>query len=500
MAPVDRSVTAKPINFQVAFPSTWSGRAAQLGGGGMNGTIPALTGNPFGQGFVTYGSDSGHQAGGPGGGGGRGGFGAGRGAPAAGANATNSDDWALNDEAIRNLGYMQLKKTHDAALVLIERMYGARPTFNYFIGSSQGGREALTVAQRYPQDYDGVAANVPIVGFSSLMLARALNRIQEIPLDHWVTTAKVNAIRGEFMRQCDKLDGLADGIVNNYMACREIFDVKQGQPGRHPWAARRCPDNKDPNAADTSANACLTDGQIATLEWVYSRYPVSSLANGKTTFGMWLPNTDVSGGSIIANTRFLGQEGAGANAGKYTWVGQLGVTGFLMKNLDANALDYTESKYAERRRELSAILDSTNPDLSAFQKRGGKMIVAIGTNDTTAPPGEQLDYYKSVVDKMGHSNVDTFARLFVLPQTGHGLTGTTYTTDGDGKTQEARQVPSTFDRVALLVDWVEKGVTPGKSIIVTGGGRSLPMCSYPEYPKYNKGPVDAAESYECSVR
>jgi hypothetical protein len=494
MAPVDRAPTAKPINFQVAFPSTWSGRAAQLGGGGMNGSIPGLTGNPFGQGFVTYGSDSGHQAAGPGGRGG------GRGVQAGGANATNPDDWALNDEAIRNLGYMQMKKTHDAALVLIERMYGTRPTFNYFIGSSQGGREALTVAQRYPQDYDGVAANVPIVGFSSLMLARALNRIQEIPLDHWVTTAKVNAIRGEFMRQCDKLDGLADGIVNNYMACREVFDVRQGQPGRHPWAARRCPDNKDPNPADTSGNACLTDGQISTLEWVYSRYPVSSLANGKTTFGMWLPNTDVSGGSIIANTRFLGQEGAGPNAAKYTWLGQPGVLGFLMKNLDANGLDYTESKYAERRRELSAILDSTNPDLSAFQKRGGKMIVAIGTNDTTAPPGEQLDYYKSVIDKMGRSNVDSFARLFVLPQTGHGLTGTNYTTDGDGQPQEGRQLPSTFDRVALLVDWVEKGVAPGKSIVVTGGGRSLPMCSYPEYPKYNKGPVDAAASYECSVR
>ncbi len=494
MAPVDRSPTAKPINFQVAFPSTWSGRAAQLGGGGMNGSIPGLTGNPFGQGFVTYGSDSGHQAGGAGAGGGRGGLAAGR-----GANATNPDDWALNDEAIRNLGYMQLKKTHDAAMVLIERMYGGRPAFNYFIGSSQGGREALTVAQRYPQDYDGVAANVPIVGFSSLMLARALNRIQEIPLDHWVTNAKVNSIRGEFMRQCDKLDGLVDGIINNYMACREVFDVKQGQPGRHPWSAKRCPENKDPNPADTSSNACLTDGQIATLEWVYSRYPASVISNG-ATFGMWLPNTDVSGGSIIANTRFLGQEGAGATAGKYTWMGQLGVTGFLMKNLDANALDYTESKYAERRRELSLILDSTNPDLSAFQKRGGKMIVAIGTNDTTAPPGEQLDYYKSVIDKMGRSNVDAFARFFVLPQTGHGLTGTNYTTDGDGKPQEARQVPSTFDRVKLLVDWVEKGVAPGKSIVVTGGGRSLPMCSYPEYPKYNKGPADAAESYECSVR
>ena len=501
MAPVDRSPTAKPINFQVAFPSTWSGRAAQLGGGGMNGTIPALTGNPFGQGFVTYGSDSGHQVGGAGGGRGRGGRGApGAGANVAGANVANPDDWALNDEAIRNLGYAQLKKTHDAAMTLVERMYGTRPTRNYFFGSSQGGREALTVAQRYPQDYDGVAANVPIVGFSSLMLSRALNRIQEKPLVQWVTSAKVNAIRGEFMRQCDKLDGLTDGIINNYMACRAIFDVRQGQSGRRPWAAKRCPGNIDPNPADPSADACLTDGQISTLEWVYSRYPVSVLANGATSFGMWVPNTDPSGSGIITDTRFQGQDGAGANAGRYTWLGQLGVTGFLMKRLDANALDYTESPYADRRRELSSLLDSTNPDLAAFQKRGGKMIVAIGTNDTTAAPGAQLDYYQSVIERMGRSNVDAFARFFVLPQTGHGLTGTNYTTDGEGKPQQSRQIPSAFDRVALLIDWVEKGVAPGKSVTVTGGGRSLPMCSYPEYPKYNSGPVDAADSYACSSR
>ena len=158
-----------------------------------------------------------------------------------------SDDWALNDEAIRNLGYMQMKKTHDAAMVIIERVYGERPRFNYYIGTSQGGREALTVAQRYPADYDGIAANVPIVGFSTLMLAPELIRIQEKPLANWVTPAKVNAIRGEFMRQCDALDGLADGIINNYMACRAIFDVTQGARNRHPWAAKRCPNNVDPN-------------------------------------------------------------------------------------------------------------------------------------------------------------------------------------------------------------------------------------------------------------
>ena len=502
MAPVDQSPNAKPINFQVAFPSSWNGRAAQLGGGGMNGTIPGLTGgpgSPFALGYVTYGSDSGHQAGGfgfggPGAGGTKGAKGPGGPAP--------SDDWALNNEAIQNLGYMQMKKTHDAAIVLIQRMYGEKPKYNYYVGTSQGGREALTVAQRYPNDYDGIAANVPIVNFSSLMLAPALIRIQEKPAANGVTTAKVNAIRGEVMRQCDKLDGLADGIMNNYMACRAVFDVKQGKSGRHPWAAKRCPNNVDPNPADTSANACLTDGQISTLEFVYSRYAFSqSLANGVKSFGMWLPNTDPSGNSLIANARFLGQEGAGENARKFTWLGELGVAAFLMRDLQANPLDYAEGgKFAARRAELSAWLDSTNPDLSAFAKRGGKMIVAIGTNDTLASPGAQLDYYQAVLDKMGRSKVDSFARLYVLPHTGHGLSGTNYTTDGDGKQIEGKPIPNTFDRFAMLTDWVEKGIAPGKSVTVTAGERSLPMCSYPDYPRYEKGPANSASSYTCSSK
>jgi len=80
---------------------------------------------------------------------------------------------------------MQMKKTHDAAMVIMERMYGGRPRFNYYIGTSQGGREALTVAQRYPADYDGISANVPIVGFSTLMLAPELIRIKEEPAANW---------------------------------------------------------------------------------------------------------------------------------------------------------------------------------------------------------------------------------------------------------------------------------------------------------------------------
>src|SRR4029450_10059966 len=313
--------------------------------------------------------------------------------------------WTLSDEAIKNLGYMQMKKTHDAAIVLMQRMYDESPRYNYFIGTSQGGREALTVAQRYPQDYNGVAANVPILGLSTLMLAPELIRIQEKPLANWVTLAKVNAIRGEFIRQCDKLDGLADGINNNYMACRAIFDVSQGAPNRNPWAAKRCPNNVDPNPADTTDAACLTDGQISTLKVVYSRYRFATpLANGVTTFGMWVPTTDPSGSGLILRDRFRGQEGAAENAPMHSHLGVLGVTGFLMKNVNANPLDYVEGgPLNARREEMSQWLDGTNPDLNAFARRGGKMIVAIGTNDTLASPGSQLDYYKALLDKMGGS-------------------------------------------------------------------------------------------------
>ena len=501
IAPVDTHGTARPINFSVVLPATWSSRAAQLGGGGMNGFVPNLAGGGPGasgpslldRGFVTYGSDSGHQAA----------FGGLRGGPRGGGppGVNLSDDWALNDEAIKNLGYMQMKKTHDAAMVIIERAYGARPRFNYYIGTSQGGREALTVAQRYPADYDGVAANVPIVSFSTLMLAPELIRIHEKPSANWVTPAKINAIRGEFMRQCDSLDGLADGIVNNYMACRAIFDVSQGARNRHPWSAKRCANNVDPNPGDTSADACLTDGQITTLEFTYSRYRFATpLANGTQSFGMWVPNTDPSGSGLILDARFKGQEGAAADAAMHTHLGILGVTGFLMKNLSANPLDYTEGgAFNQRRQELSAILDATNPDLSAFHRRGGKMLVTIGTNDTLASPGAQLDYFQSVLDKMGRSTVDRFARLWVMPQTGHGLSGSSYNVAGDGKAVATAPLPNRYDQNGLLFDWVENNVAPGMSVTVTGGEKSLPLCSYPTYPRYKGGAPAIASSYECAA-
>ncbi|HEY3518234.1 MAG TPA: tannase/feruloyl esterase family alpha/beta hydrolase, partial [Gammaproteobacteria bacterium] len=242
LQPVDTSVTAQPIRFAVALPAAWNRRAIQLGGAGMNGFVPRVAGDELRRGYVTYGSDSGHA---------------------------NDPKWALNDEAIRNLGHAQMKKTHDAALVLIERAYGERPAFNYYVGGSQGGREGLTVAQRYPEDYDGVLATVPIVGFSTLMLAPTLSRIQERSLSAWVPPTKGRALLAEFMRQCDDLDGRIDGVMNNYIDCRALFNVNDGGHEPDPWARLRCPNDVDPNPQDASERACLTARQIETVSFVF---------------------------------------------------------------------------------------------------------------------------------------------------------------------------------------------------------------------------------------
>ncbi len=483
-AVVDGSIASKdpkgkPIKFRVLLPARWSRRAIQVGGPGINGFVPMLRGERPGSataGFARYGSDSGHQMG-------------------------QGDEWALNEEAIRNLGYMQMKKTHDAAMVIMERVYGERPRFNYYIGGSQGGREGLTVAQRYPADYDGIVADVPIVNFSSLMLAPELIRIQEKPLSNWVTRAKANAIRAEFLRQADKLDGLADGVINNYMAARALFDMSQGDPRRNPWAALRAPDGVAPSPTDTSANARLSDGQIETLKFVYSRYKFATpLAHGVRSFGMWVPNTDPAGSGLIADRRFRGQEGADDNAPRHSHLGVLGVTGFLMQNLSVNPLDYVEGGPLNKRREqLSEWLDSTNPDLTAFYKRGGKLIVTIGTDDTLASPGAQLDYFQSVLDTMGREQVDAFARFYVLPQTGHGLSGRSHGRTGDGQSVTPFPIPHRFDRTALITAWVEGNEAPGKTLVVTAGGRSLPLCSYPDYPRYKGGPPESAGSYDSAA-
>jgi hypothetical protein len=495
-----------PINFRVLLPATWSFRSMQAGGGGMNGTITVREGrNPLlGKGFALYGSDSGHQAGGMG-------FpGGGQNKPLA-SGPTSGDEWALNDEAIKNMGYMQMKKTHDAAMVIMERIYGKHPVYNYYVGSSHGGREGLTVAQRYPKDYNGIISNVPIVNFSSLMLAPELIRIQEKSLKNWVTPAKVNAIRAEFLRQCDNLDGIADGIISNYVAARAIFNVNDGVGPADPWAVLRAPNNVDPDPNDKSESAKLTDEQIKTMEFSYSTYKFATpLAHGVKGFGMWLPTTEPDGFGMISGQRYKGQEGASENAQMHGSLGTLGVTGFLLQDIKANPLDYVEGgKWNKRREQISEWLDSTDPDLTAFYKNGGKIIITIGAMDNIASCGAQLDYYQSLLEKMGRKNIDKFARLYVVPQAGHGLSGKSYKVNGEGKQVEVKNIPAPNgnDNMDLIMTWIEKNQAPAKTLVIDSKGKigekqegaGYLLCSYPNFPKYLGGPVEQVSSYKSTA-
>src|SRR5690606_32078454 len=224
-----------------------------------------------------------------------------------------------------------------------------------------------------------------------------------IPLENWVPPVKGNAILAEFMRQCDHLDGLVDGIINNYVDCRAIFNVNDGIGEADPWAAKRCPDDIDPNPQDASQNACLTSGQIKTLELIFSDWQSDArLPNGRTTFGMWAPTTAIGnpaaltgpapasggagpagpggfpglpGGGLLAGERYRGQEGAPEDARVFSALGSIGVNGFVMQDIRANPLDYDVERYRARREQIAAWLDTTNPDLSAFRARGGKMIL-----------------------------------------------------------------------------------------------------------------------------
>lgn len=479
IAPVDGN--APSINFRVALPASWNHRSAHLGGSGMNGSIPNVAGTPnsgilqppLGFGFATFASDSGHAGG--------------------------ALDWGLNDEAAQNLGFMQMKKTYDVAMVVLQRMYGQLPRFRYYLGSSQGGREGLTVGQRFANDYDGIVSTVPIVNFTSLTMSPVWNQIQQIPAAKHVPTAKSAAIRTEIMRQCDKLDGLADGIISNYQGCRAIFDITRGASGRNPWAAKQCPGNIDPNPADNTDAACLTEGQIDTLNFFMKPYVFATpLANGVTSFGNYLPGPGIPG--LLTNTRYVGQEGGGTtvyNGGP----GRAYVLGALMQDLSANAITrYVEGGDLDaRRRTISEWADATNPDLEPFYRRGGKWIMTIGTDDTTASPGAQLNYYQSVIDKMGGDKVDAFARFYVVPQGDHGARGNNAAVNGDGQTIPVEAFPSALDRLTMLTDWVEKNMPPGKSVVASTPTRSRPVCSYPTYPRYVGGDATSAASFTCAT-
>lgn len=454
------------IHFDLNLPLRWNGRALQIGGGGYDGIVVSGTGvtpfspfhAPLAEGYATFGDDSGHT---------------GNSALAV---------FGLVDEAVVNFGYAHLKKTHDVALALIDRVYARRPEHMYFGGGSTGGREGYTVLQRFPDDYDGVIANSPALNFSGVrLLGVALGQAEYATPGGFVPPTLLQRVYQRTLEVCDKLDGAADGIISDVEACRlhepEIID------------SLRCTASTAQGPSDT----CLTDPQIATLlvlrDGLSLPYPLSWNAN------------HYAGYNAFQGTQFTGMLGLARNPERLpypTFVasGYLFTQGdsylryFITQNAKFDSLSFDiqhPGRYRQQLFALSQTIGSMDTDLTRYTAHGGKLITLQGLADEVISPNQTIAYYDALIERYGIDKVDSFMRLYMVPGYQHG---------------NGVFIPS-VDLLGALDNWVTHGVSPetlsATDIAAATNGRTRPLCRYPMFPRYlGKGNVNEARNFTCA--
>jgi feruloyl esterase len=462
--PVDPK--APQIQFQINLPMVWNGRSVQYGGGGFNGVlINALTmlpaapfdqALPLSQGYVTYGTDSGHQnqAGQP------------------------PQVFALNDEALVNFAHASYKKVRDVAVEVMKRSYGQGPEKLYFFGSSEGGREGLTMAQRYPQDFDGIFSRVPVIHWTGLQHT-GLRDGMALMNGGWLPPAQVQLVGKAVLAACDAADGLADGIVSDPVGCRQRFDVRQLQ------------------CENAAADTCLTAPQVRAVQTLNAPLRLDvELANGLTEYpgrgpsGEALPAFGPTGGWMAWWTGATAPSLPPVPSNGIGWFyGAGAIQYFYARNPSLDVGTYRMRDHAARVQEISALMDSTHPDLSAFHARGGKLIVLENMADYAQSPYAGIAYFESVSKTMGSDKTASFMRLYTAPSVDHVGSGG----------------PANVDMLGALSDWVEHGKAPGTLELLEQSVslpvqrlRARPLCQWPLVPRYQSGDVNNAASFKCS--
>lgn len=482
--PVD--ATAPKIKFQVNLPANWNRKAMMFGGGGYNGTIATGTGNvpagpvdvpvPLGQGYATFGSDSGHQA-----------------------NATTSRDgsFGLNDEAVRNYSGDALKKTRDAAMEIIKARYAATGADRtYFAGGSTGGREALVAVSNWPQDFDGAIVLYP--AWNAVAIDLQFGRItRQLALPGaYPNREKRKVLYDAAIEACDALDGVEDGLISNMPACNATFDPETATLN---GTAIRCPDGAD------TGNSCLSDEQITSFKVMDTPLTLNyALANGETTypgFNVWGTDFGNPGTHPLQPTTLtlsLGTEQpaspmplAGATTmapyGSTFW--DEWARFFVTRDPSFNSLTLdpqNPGQWQPRIVELSGIQEVNKNDLSEFQARGGKILMAHGTHDALVSTRATQQYLERLRRGMGTEKLNTFLRYYEIPGYGHAVS-TVYN--------------AAWNSLATLENWVERGVAPPAQVVAdTAGvpGRTRPLCEYPSWQRYSgSGDVNAAANFTC---
>jgi len=424
-------VVKPQVNFEVWLPaSNWNGKFQGVGGGGFAGVISygAMV-TALGRGYATASTDTGHNT--PGG------------------------SWALNrPDLITDYAYRAIHEMTTKSKQIVSTFYGNGPRLSYFVGCSTGGRQGLIEAQRFPADYDGIVAGAPANYWTHLMAGTLWPAAATLKDESTrLSPAKLSTLNKGAIAACDAGDGVTDGLIGNPLACK--FD-----PG-----TLAC------TGAET--DACLTAPQVDAAKKIYA-YSASPRTKEKIFAGM------APGGEITWGATAGGPNPFPIPVEFYKH--------FVYSNpeWDWKQFDF-DKDVAHADDKFAKVMNATDPDLGAFKKRNGKLIMYHGWNDQLIQPYNSIDYYTSVIKKMGQRETDDFARLFMAP-------GMTHCAGGVG--------PNTFDAVTALEQWVEKGEKPAQMIAshTTSGvvDRTRPLCPYPQVASYKgAGSIDEAASFVC---
>jgi feruloyl esterase len=440
------------IGFEVWLPTTsWNRKFQGVGNSGLAGSVVyAALALAVQQGYAAAGTDDGHTG--------------------------SSPLWMENQTQLVDFGTRAVHTTASVAKEVIGAFYGRAPTFSYFVGCSEGGRESMMEAQRFPEDYDGIIAGDPFSNASRTVIGQLyLSAVLLRGADYALDLPPLQTLHSAVLTQCDAKDGVADGVLTDPKQCR--FDPRQ----------LLC--------RGGATAGCLTAGQVDSAVRFYqgTRDPVTD----KQLF----PG-QVRGGEVL-----------GGVVGWYLYQLSVPLDSFSLQILPYAVFhnpnwDYTTFNYHSDSelvdQTLGPVWNATNPDLEAFQRRGGKLIGFHGYADWLITPFISTDYYDQVTERSGWPQ--SFYRLFTAPGVGHCNGGPGPNAFGISG-QPA--VPNDADHsvIAALDRWVTRGEAPA-SIIATkfvnddptqGVATTRPLCPYPQTAAYNgHGNTNDARNFHCA--
>ncbi len=438
------------IRFEAWLPQTgWNSRLLNVGNGGFGGSIGygQMAGNLL-RGYATAGSDAGHQA------------------------EAEDASWAYHHpEKITDFGYRAVHLTALRSKEIVKAFYGQPQKTAYFDACSDGGREALMEAQRFPEDYDGILAGAPANNWAH-MLSAGITTAQITTRNPaaYISSMKLPAINRASLAACDAQDGLKDGIVSDPAHCK--FDP----------SVLLCKGLDD--------ISCLTSPQIGSLRAFYG----GAFANGTQIFPGLLPGDEYP----LWHDWLLGNAPTGGNylSGFFRYMVYSDPTWQPLTANPAEALKLAVERTAKD-------VDATDPDLARFAARGGKLVVYHGWNDPAISPWNTINYAEAVQKKMGSDHAAATMRLYLVPGMEHCVNGPGPNVFGQLSLPGANGEGS--GALDLLQMWVENGKAPGIILAAKIAGTKeapvrtvRPLCPWPQQAKYaGTGDPKVPGSFAC---